>query len=185
MSYCIDTNVFITAWYETYRRHIFPKLYRELKSKLSDQIIIIKPIFDEIEPVTGGDTKLNLFDKKIPNEHEKRKQQALLESHPVRVWLKKVLKIKETPITKEVEISALELEGKYEADENSKGAGPADIKLIAFARLGYHTVVTLEAHQKQVPNKKSKYKIPLICREENVQCINFIEMLDRGNICCD
>ena len=72
MSYCVDANVFITAWHETYRRHLFPKLYHELKSKLSDQIIIIKPIFDEIEPITGSDTKLNLLDKETLNEHEKK-----------------------------------------------------------------------------------------------------------------
>ena len=182
MSYCIDANVFITAWHRDYPKHIFPKLYRELKSKLSGQIIIIKPIFDEIEPVTGGDTKLNSFDKKIPNEHEKKKQQALLESHPVRVWLKREMKIKETPITEKVEILALGLKRKYKVDEKSKGASPADIKLIAFAALENHTVVTLEAYQKDVPDKKSNYKIPLICDREEVQCVNFIEMLDRSNI---
>ena len=72
MSYCIDANVFITASHRDYPQHIFPKLYRELKSKLSDQIIIIKPIFDEIEPITGGDKKLNLLDKETLNEHEKK-----------------------------------------------------------------------------------------------------------------
>ena len=168
MSYCIDANVFITAWHKDYPKHIFPKLYRELKNKLSDKIIIIKPIFDEIEPVLGGDTKLNLLDKETPNEHEKKEQQALSESHPVRIWLKKELKIKETPITKEVEILALKLKGKYEVNRKSKGASPADIKLIAFAALENHTVVTLEAYQKDVPNKKSNYKIPLICKKEEV-----------------
>ena len=182
MNYCIDANVFITAWHRDYPKHIFPKLYRELKSKLSDQMIIIKPIFDEIEPFTGGDTKLNLFDEETPNEHEKKEQQALLESHPVRIWLKREMKIKETPITKEVQTSALELGGKYEVDEDSKGASPTDIKLIAFARLEGHTVVTLEAYQKNIPDKKSNYKIPLICKREDVQCINFIEMLGHSKI---
>ena len=41
-----------------------------------------------------------------------------------------------------MEILALELEGKYEIEEKSKGASSADIKLIAFARLEDHTVVT-------------------------------------------
>ena len=185
MSYCIDTNVFITAWHRDYPKHIFPKLYHELKSKLSDQIIIIKPIFDEIEPVTGGDTKLNLLDKETPNEHKKKEQRALLENHPVRIWLKRELKIEKTPITKEVQILALKLEGKYEVDENSKGASPADIKLIAFAALKNHIVVTFETYQINVPTKKSNYKIPLICEKEGVKCITFIEMLDRINIRCD
>ena len=183
MSYCIDANVFITAWHRDYPQHIFPKLYRELKSKLSDQIIIIKPIFDEIEPITGGDKKLNLLDKETLNEHEKKEQRALLENHPVRIWLKREMKIKETPITEEVEILALGLKRKYEVDEKAKGASPADIKLIAFAALENHTVVTLEAYQKDVPNNKSNYKIPLICEREEVRCINFVKMLDRSNIC--
>ena len=182
MSYCIDTNVFITAWHKDYPKHIFPKLYRELKSKLLDQIIIIKPIFDEIEPIPKGDTKLNLFNKKTPNEHEKKERQALLESHPVRIWLKKEMKIKETPITDEVERLALKLKGKYKVDEDSKGASPVDIKLIAFAALEDHIIVTLEAYQRDVPDKISNYKIPLICKEEGVQCITFIEMLHRSNI---
>ena len=185
MSYCIDTNVFITAWHRDYPKHIFPKLYRELKNKLLEQIIIIKPIFDEIEPITGGDKKLNLFDKRTPNEHEKKEQQALLRSHPVRIWLKREMKIKETPITEEVEKLALELKGKYETDEILKGASSVDIKLIAFAALKNHIIVTFETHQINVPDKKSKYKIPLICEEEGVQCITFVEMLSRINIRCD
>ncbi|MCY4305891.1 MAG: DUF4411 family protein [Aestuariivita sp.] len=98
------------------------------------------------------------------------------------MWLKKELQIKEVLITEEVEILALELEGKYEIEEKSKGASSADIKLIAFARLEDHTVVTLETYQKDVPDKKSKYKIPIICKKEKVRCINFIEMLDYGKI---
>ena len=63
MSYCIDANVFITAWYVTYPKKTFPTLYRELESKLSSQIILIKPIFDEIEPIPGGDKKLDILNK--------------------------------------------------------------------------------------------------------------------------
>ncbi len=181
MSYCIDANIFITAWHRDYPKHIFPKLYRELKSKLSDQIIIIKPIFDEIELVLGGNKKLNLLDKKIPNEYEKQ-QSTLLKEHPLHMWLRKELKIKKTPITEEVERLALKLEGKYETDEISRGASPIDIKLIAFAVLEKHIVVTFETYQKQVPTKKSKYKIPLICEKEGVECITFVKMLDRSNI---
>jgi len=38
------------------------------------------------------------------------------------------------------------------------------------------------AEQRQPPAKKSNYKIPLICTEENVDCINFISMLENLEI---
>ena len=165
MSYCIDANVFITVWHVTYPRKIFPTLYRAMENKLPGNLILIKPVFDEIEPVSG---------RKDP--------QKLKQEHPVRMWLKEGVAINETAIDDKVRQKALELMAKYETDEHSKGADEKDITLIAFALLGNHTIVTLEAKQKQPPAKKSNYKIPLICQIENVECISFIELLGRCNI---
>ena len=53
MSYCVDANIFLTAWHVTYPKTIFPTLYREMEEKMPDHIILIKPVFDEIEPVSG------------------------------------------------------------------------------------------------------------------------------------
>ena len=165
MSYCIDANVFITVWHITYPREIFPTLYRAMENKLSGNIILIKPVFDEIEPVSG-----------------RKDVQKLKQEHPVRLWLKEEMGIDETPIDDKVRQKALDLMAKYETDEYSKGADEKDITLIAFALLGKHTVVTLEAKQKQPPDKKSNYKIPLICQIENVECISFVDLLGRCNI---
>ena len=176
MSYCVDANVFITAWYQTYPIKLFPNLYQEIKNKLSNQIIIIKPIFDEIGPLSKGD--LDTLTHTPSSKKEKEEQEKLLENHSLRAWLKKEMHIDETPINDDVEVLALELEKKYEVTNISKGASPQDIKLIAFSYLGNHTVVTLEAEQKEKHRKKSNYKIPLICKEENVKCIKFIEMLE-------
>lgn len=49
MKYCVDANVFITAWYTTYPPRMFPSLYRKMESVIRDRTVIIKPIFDEIE----------------------------------------------------------------------------------------------------------------------------------------
>ena len=136
-----------------------------MEGKLPENIILIKPVFDEIEPVSG-----------------KKDSQKLKEQHPVRTWLKEDLAISETPVEDSVKQNALELMGKYETDEHSKGASETDITLIAYASLHVHTVVTLEAEQNQPPVKKSNYKIPLICREEGVECINFVELLRRCRI---
>lgn len=139
-----------------------------MKGVLPGKIILIKPIFDEIEPLPSG----------------KQSRKKMEENCPVRLWLQETMRIKATPINADVEQSALELMDKYETDDNSNGAGEADIKLIAFASLGNHTVVTLEAEQKQIPGpgKKRNYKIPLICKKENVRCINFIELLRKCDI---
>ena len=166
MSYCVDTNVFITAWYVTYPPRIFPSLYREMESKLPNKIILIKPIFDEIEPISGS----------------KKSAEELRKEHPVRFWLKEQMGIDETPIDDNVKQKSLELMSKYKTEESAKGASENDIKLIAYASIHSHTVVTLESEQKQKPNSKSNYKIPLICKIENVECIDFIEMLNQCGI---
>ena len=165
MSYCIDANVFITVWHVTYPPAIFPTLYQEMKNTLPGKIILIKPVFDEIEPVSG-----------------KKDVQTLKKEHPVRMWLKEDMGINEMAIDDKVKQKALELMAKYETEERSKGADEKDVTLMAFALLGNHTVVTLEAEQKQPPAKKLNYKIPLICQKENVECISFVELLGRCNI---
>ena len=165
MSYCVDANIFLTAWHVTYPKTIFPTLYREMEEKMPDHIILIKPVFDEIEPVSG---------KIDPNK--------LKEQHPVRTWLKNDLGISETPVDDAVKQKALELMEKYETDVHPKGASESDITLIAYSILHTHTVVTFEEEQNQKPTKKSNYKIPLICQEEGVECINFVELLTRCEI---
>ncbi len=165
MSYCVDANVFITAWHETYPPDVMSALYTEMENKLSSKIILIKPIFDEIEPILN-----------------KKSREQLENDHPVRLWLTEKLNIKETPIDNGVNQRALELMNKYETDEGPRGANSEDIKLIAFASLNTHKVVTLESEQEEMPKKKSNYKIPLICQQENVRCINFIGLLRECNI---
>lgn len=88
----------------------------------------------------------------------------------------------ETPINDEVEKLSLELEQKYEIDNTSTGANQADIKLIAYAKLENKPVVTFEKMQTSKPDSKTSYKIPLICKEEEVDCLSFVEMLDRLGI---
>ena len=134
-------------------------------SKLPNHIILIKPVFDEIEPVAG-----------------KKDAQKLREQHPLRTWLKTNLGINEIPVDDFVKQKALELMNKYETDEHSKGASETDIVLISYASLHTHTLVTIEAEQKQKPTKKSNYKIPLICQEEGIECINFVELLRQCKI---
>jgi len=54
--------------------------------------------------------------------------------------------------------------------------------LIAYAKITNSTVVTLEKKQPNKPVPKCNYKIPLICEEQEVKCINFINMLEELKI---
>ena len=165
--HCVDANILITAWYVNYppRMAIFQPLWNQIAQHQGD-IILLKPIFDEIEPISSG-SKLTIKEKK--------------EKHPLRVWLEENIFV-EPDISNEVNAVSLELEIEYETDNESKGAGQIDITLIAYAKVTKKTVVTLESPQPQKPDKKYNYKIPLICHEQKVDCINFVTMLDQLNL---
>ena len=81
-----------------------------------------------------------------------------------------------------IESRALELEREYQVKSNSKGVSENDLKLIAYAKLYNKTVVTEEGKQPEKPKKKCDYKIPLVCDEQGVKYINFVEMLRRLSI---
>ena len=164
--YCVDANIFITAWYEDYRDSVLPSLWEQLALHHND-IILIKPIFDEIEPISSADKKLSKSKKK--------------EKYPLRMWMQEK-QFMITSINDETEAVSLSFEKKYETSNESKGANQKDITLIAYAKQMDKTVVTFEGRQPQKPVKKSNYKIPLICHEQDVKCINFVTMLERLGI---
>lgn len=160
--YCVDANIFISAWYVSYPKSVFPSLWERL-IQLKDDIVLIQPIYDEIEP-------FSLADKKIQAAKKRNK-------YPLRMWLEEN-EFVETPINDQVNFASLDLEKKYETNDISKGAGQKDITLIAYAKNTGNKVVTFEAKQRQKPDKKCNYKIPLICSEEDVGCIDFVTMLE-------
>lgn len=71
--YCLDANVFITAWCQYYPIRIFPSLWQKL-SNARASLILIEPIFNEIEPFSGND-------KNDLNQQQKK------EKYPLRMWL--------------------------------------------------------------------------------------------------
>lgn len=160
MKYCIDANVFLTAWHTTYPPRMFPTLYRKMEPVVRDRDVIIKPIFDEIE---------NFSIPKAKNPETEK---------PVRTWLPDKVGIEAAAVNAQVEQLSLELQREYKIGPATKGASKQDITLIAYARLNEHTVVSLESEQPNKPQKPSKYKIPLICKEQNVECITFVDFLD-------
>ena len=164
--YCVDANIFITTWRVSYPIEVFPSLWDQL-AESKDDIILIKPIFVEIDPIPSADNKLT--------DDKKRENYAL------RMWLQDNNFI-DTPVNDDISSVSLELEKEYEISDISKGAGQNDMTLIAYAKGMDKTIVTLESIQNQKPGKKCNYKIPLICDEQNVRCINFVSMLKKLNI---
>ena len=167
MKFCVDANVFITAWNVNYPPDVLPKVYNKIAQGVAN-IIIIKPVFDQIDPISQS--------------HKKKSEDELKKLYPLRMWLMKDARIKPTPIDNDVKDKSLQLEEKYEIDEAGKDADENDIKLIAYALINQYTVVTLEGVQIQRPGKKCNYKIPLICQDEGVACINFVGLLRKLNI---
>ena len=164
--YCVDANVFITAWHVSYPPRIFSPIWNQIVQHRAE-IVLIKPVFDEIEPISSSDCKLAI---------DKRR-----EKYPLRVWLEES-RFAVPDISNEVNALSLDFEREYETDNDSRGAGRIDITLIAYAKLTGKTIVTLEVEQNQKPGKKFNYKIPLICQEQGVDCKTFIDMLDQLDI---
>lgn len=160
--FCLDANVLLTAWHVTYPPRIFAPLW-DLIGANKDQILLIKPVFDEIEPISSSDRRLGA--------------QQRAEKYPLRTWIE-AISFNVADIDEEVSNISLQLEYTYQIVPESKGASQVDVTLIAYAKANGETVVTLEGKQHQKPTKKSKYKIPLICSEEGVRCVNFVDMLD-------
>lgn len=61
--FCVDANIFITAWNSDYPKRTFPSLWDEL-AKHKSQIILIKPIYDEIDPISSSDKHKSPSEKK-------------------------------------------------------------------------------------------------------------------------
>lgn len=164
--YCLDANTLITAWNSGYTMRVFPSLWKQLAQCRND-LVLIKPVFDEIDPISSAD-------KNLPKAKKREK-------YSLRVWMIENYFDAE-PITDEINAVSLELEKEYETNNNPKGANQNDITLIAYAKVKEKTVVTFEEEQPQKPGKKKNYKIPLICNEQGVECIKFVTMLDRLDI---
>ena len=103
--YCVDANSFITSWNTVYPVNVFPSLWPQIAQHQND-IILIKPIFDEIDPVSPADRNL----------HRDQKN----EKYPLLVWLEENA-FTATDITDHIKIISLDLEKEYEININPKG----------------------------------------------------------------
>ena len=161
--YCVDASVFLSAWNLYYPPDVFQSLWKVIR-EIRNCIEIIKPVYDEIYP--GAVNKVRS------------------KKYSLRDWMDETgFQIINIDKMADVPMSSIQLEDKYKIKKHSpRGAGENDITLIAYSKLTSRIVVTAEARQNYKPAKLYNYKIPLICLEEGVECIDFVEMLRRLNV---
>jgi len=154
--FCIDTNVLIQAWQKYYSPDFCPD-YWDILNKLGTQgkIFIPEVVFDEI-----NQTEDNLFE-----------------------WLKK----SNIPIKTINEQVSKCLQDIYAKDElhkclvdNTKARSLADPWVIAHAINEQAIVVTKE--EKVTAVNSRRIKIPNVCDNMGVACINDFELIRRLNI---
>jgi hypothetical protein len=125
--YSVDANIFITAWNVHYPPHVFISLWEQI-AQFQQNIFLIKPIFDEIDPISSADKKLSKEKK-----HEK---------YPLKMWMADNGFVA-TPVSDSVNDASLNLEMEYETNNNPKGANQNDITLVAYAKLENKKVMAL------------------------------------------
>ncbi len=60
---------------------------------------------------------------------------------------------------------------------NSRGVGANDILIIAHAKVNGLGLISQESKQLTPPVTKANYKIPLVCEDHSVDCLNFLTFL--------
>lgn len=154
--YCLDANVLIQAWQKYYSPKICPgywALLQDLGAK--GHIFIPVMVFEEIEK--GEDDLYTwLKDSKIPIARV---------SEPVTKCLNQIFASNETH--------------KFLVD-NTKNRSVADPWVIAHAISEKACVVTKEEKSKAINN--TKVKIPDVCQNMGVRCLNDFQLIEELNI---
>jgi len=150
-TYCLDTNVLIQAWQKYYCPELCPEYWAVLNHLgITGRIFLPEEVRDEI---TGTDDYLAKWVKgcKIPiiktNQSVTTNLSKLYSSNPLH---------------------------KYLVD-NTKARSLADPWVIAHAMSHNATVVTKEVKITAASSKK--IKIPNVCENMNVRCINDFQMI--------
>ena len=154
--YCLDSNVLIQAWQKYYSPDICPAYWDLLNQLgLGNRIFIPKEVFVEITR-TEDNLSAWLKTSKIP-----------------------VYKLNESVTQCLSEIYTTNPSHKFLVD-NIKQRSLADPWVIAFAMSENACVVTKE--EKVTASNSNKIKIPNVCENMNVRCINDFKFIQEVNI---
>jgi hypothetical protein len=155
-TYCLDANVLIQAWQKYYSPKFFPDYWKMLNHFGSiGRVFISEMVYDEIV----------------------RTEDDLAE------WLKnskiKVLKIDE-PVTKCLQAIYAKNPLHINLVDNTKARSLADPWVIAHAMNEKATIVTKE--EKVTALNSTKVKIPNVCENMSIRCINDFQFIEELNI---
>ncbi|MBN2326323.1 MAG: DUF4411 family protein [Candidatus Omnitrophica bacterium] len=149
--YCIDANIFIQPKNTYYAFDIAPGYWNFLDKKFQEGVIYsIDLVYKEI--MAGKDELKGWIQKRNKKEYFVKPDKEVIKHF------------------KDITIWAINYP-KHEADQFLKRADPL---LVAQAKADNSTVVTLE---KFVGARSQKIKIPNLCREFNVECVDLFTML--------
>ncbi len=151
MKYCLDTNVFIQAWIGYYAIDLCPDYWEKLDEFASNGVILSP---EEVErEISHIDDDLYAWLK-----HRKYFFRSIDE---------KVQKCLQDIFSKEKH---------HRLVDSSKFRSAADPWVIAHAMAEKAVVVTKESYE---TNKTKRIKIPNVCEDMGIECINDFELLRR------
>lgn len=154
--YLIDTNIFIESAYRFYAFDICPGFWSFLeKCSESDFIKSIDKVYDEI---TSSNTKLQDFKEILNNKGF-------------------FLSIENITFDSYAMVSQTLEEMQYTEQAIANFSNVADYFLISLAYQESYTIVTHEA--KSGNNAKNIIKIPNVCKELGIECIDVAEFIRR------
>jgi len=147
MTYCIDTSALMDAWVRWYPQEIFPTLWNYLDHLIDDERLISS------EEVLG--------------ELERKEGDSLYQ------WAKERASLF-LPLDNAVQTRVISIMGKHpRLVDGRTGKSHADPFVIATAQVTQSALVTGE----KATGAISRPKIPDVCKDLNVRCIGFTELI--------
>ena len=157
--YLIDANIFITSHRQYYSFDIAPSFWDQIVEKVSDKIVIIEKVKDELQ--RGGDELTEWYNSKSSNFT--------------------VLGIPEQEVIEAYSniINEVNNRDQYLQSAKDELAGNADSWLCAYGLAYNYTIVTLETYDADI---RKRIKIPNICEEFGIRYINLSQFMREASI---
>lgn len=149
----IDTSILVEAHRRHYPFDVVPSFWNSILGIKNDgNIVSIDKVFQEIK--NGGDDLLDWCRTRLPQDFFLDSSVSVSEFQQISQWINNS-------------------DYKEEAKRKFLNDSVADIWLIAYAKKNGYTIVTEEI---STPQSKKKIKIPDVCAQFGIPCINTIDM---------
>ncbi len=157
--YALDANILISSSRLFYPFDVAPAFWRQLAEKAPNRIILVDRIKDEI--LRNEDVLTNWLRKNMDLFVNRASSDMNVIDSYRRI------------------ISYVNGNLRYKESAKSSFAESADSWLCAHALAYFYVVVTEEIYE---PNIRKEIKIPNVCREFNIRCINRLQFIRKMGI---